>query len=431
MQKIVHIIFYSSVALIAASLLLIHLPSANPVAVFGAVFIASSVIYSLMAWTLFRVKISNAVLYSMLAAALAIRLTFISVSPIGSEDAYRYMWDGKVEAHGINPYLYSAVDPRLDALHSSLLPGAMNHADLKTIYFPLSEWVFHFCYYLSGESFWGYKAVLLLAEAGTFAVLLLFLPLLDIPRKFILLYALSPLPIIEFAVDSHIDAVGLPLLLVSLFLYFREKKIPSYVLLGLSISIKPVGLIILPALFFFENGWRNKVYALLLPLMTVGAQFLPYIFTSNPFETLFSFTKNWSFNGAVFELVYLYFQDNQTSRLVCAGMVAVFILILNVKRRDLLHTVYFSLLLLMLLSPVVHPWYVAWVVAVLPVMRKWSGIALAAGASLTSFTVMNYRLTGVWQQYPTAMVIEYLPVAVLLAVELRGYFFTRDNYSAV
>ena len=46
----------------------------------------------------------------------------------------------------------------------------------------------------------------------------------------------------------------------------------------------------------------------------------------------------------------------------------------------------------MLLSPVVHPWYVAWVAVLLPMVRRWSGIALAAGVSLTSFTVMNYRL---------------------------------------
>jgi len=50
-------------------------------------------------------------------------------------------------------------------------------------------------------------------------------------------------------------------------------------------------------MFFFEKGWRNKLSALLVPLMTVGVQFLPYVFTSNPFETLFSFTKDWSFNG--------------------------------------------------------------------------------------------------------------------------------------
>ena len=422
MQKSLEAVFFFSVASIVAGIMLLHLPMAHPVVIFGAVFIAASVLYAVMSWTLFRVEISRAALFSIIAVALAVRLSFISGSPIGSEDAYRYIWDGKVQANGINPYLYTAHDARLDSLHSPLLPAAMNHADLKTIYFPLSQWIFYSCYQLSGEALWGYKAVLLIAEIGSVAALFLFLSMLNIPRKYVLLYALCPLSIIEFAVDAHLDAVGLPLFLFSLLFYLKQRKILSYVLLGLSISIKPVGLILLPAMFFFEKGWRNKLSALLVPLMTVGVQFLPYVFTSNPFETLFSFTKDWSFNGVVFEGVYLCSQDNQLSRSVCAGLLGISILLLNFRRKDFLETAYFSLLVLILLSPVVHPWYVAWVAVLLPVVRRWSGIALAAGVSLTSFTVMNYRLTGNWGQYPVILAVEYLPMILFLAAELRDYF---------
>lgn len=431
MHKSLQTILFFSIATIAAGILLLHFPTAHPVVVFGSVFIAASVLYAAMSWTLFRVDISEAVLLSIIAAAVVVRLSFIAGNPIGSEDAYRYIWDGKVQAHGINPYLYTALDPQLDSLHSPLLPSAMNHADLKTIYFPLTQWIFYCCYKLSGEALWGYKIVLLIAEIGTISALYIFLPLLSIPRKFTLLYAFCPLPIIEFAVDSHLDAVGLPLFLFSLLFFLKERKILSYVLLGLSSSIKPVGLIVLPAMFIFEKGWRNKMFAFLIPLITVGVQFLPYLFTSNPFETLLSFTKDWSFNGVVFEAVYLYFRDNQFSRLICGVILGIVILLLNYKQKHFLDTVYFSLVALILLSPVVHPWYVAWVAVLLPIERRWSGIALAAGVSLTSFTVMNYRLTGDWEQYPVVLIIEYLPMIVLLAVELRSHFSERREPSAV
>jgi hypothetical protein len=88
---------------------------------------------------------------------------------------------------------------------------------------------------------------------------------------------------------------------------------------------------------------------------------------------------------------------------------------------------YFSVLLLMLSSPVVHPWYVTWVAVLLPMARRWSGIALAAGVSLTSFTIMNFRLTGIWEQYPIVLAVEYLPVLVLLAVELRHHLSKRNE----
>ncbi|MGA7160855.1 MAG: hypothetical protein WBZ48_07625 [Bacteroidota bacterium] len=430
MQKEVSIVFFFSIISIISGILLLHLPTVHPVVIFGSMFIAASVMFTVMAWTLFRVEVPTKILFGIVAVGLIVRLSFVTTSPIGSEDAYRYVWDGKVEAYGTNPYLYAALDSRLDSLHSPHLPAAMNHADLKTIYFPLSEWIFYLSYRLSGEAFWGYKTVFLLAEVGTICALFLLLSMLHIPQKFILLYAVSPLPIFEFAVDAHLDAVGLPLFLFSLLFYLKERKTLSYVFLGLSMSIKPVGLILLPALFFFEKGWRNKLYALLIPLTTVGVQFLPYIFSSNPFETLFTFTKDWSFNGAVFESVYACVHDNQLSRLFCAGILGLLVFLLNVKRRDLPTTAYFSLLALMLLSPVVHPWYVAWMAVLLPVMRRWSGIAFVAGVSLTSFTVMNYRLTGLWVQYPAVLVIEYLPVILLMIVELREYFLKRQEQSA-
>ena len=239
MQKSLEAAFFFSVASIVAGIMLLHLPMAHPVVIFGAVFIAASVLYAVMSWTLFRVEISRAALFSIIVVAVVVRLSFISGSPIGSEDAYRYIWDGKVQANGINPYLYTAYDARLDFLHSPLLPAAMNHADLKTIYFPLSQWIFYSCYQLSGEALWGYKAVLLFAEISAIAALYLFLSMLTIPRKFILLYVLCPLPIIEFAVDAHLDAVGLPLFLFSLLFYLKRKKILCTSFSGFQYRLNP------------------------------------------------------------------------------------------------------------------------------------------------------------------------------------------------
>ncbi|HTR80679.1 MAG TPA: glycosyltransferase 87 family protein, partial [Bacteroidota bacterium] len=302
---------------------------------------------------------------------------------------------------------------------------------LKTIYFPLSEWIFYCCYQLSGEMLWSYKILYLIAEMATMFGLYLILTRLNIPKKYLLLYALCPLSIIEFAVDGHLDAVGLPFFIFGLFFYLNDRKYLAYVLLGLSISIKPVGLIFLPLFLFFEKGWRNKITAVVVPPLTVAVQFIPYIFTSNPFETLFDFTKNWSFNGIVFETLNLYFNDNQPSRLWCGVLLVIVLALLLFKRRNFTDTLYFALLSLMIFSPVVHPWYVGWIAVILPIARRWSGIALAAGVSLTSFTVMHYRLTGVWQQYPAVLALEYIPVIVLAIVELRGHLAWKGDTSVV
>jgi hypothetical protein len=73
---------------------------------------------------------------------------------------------------------------------------------------------------------------------------------------------------------------------------------------------------------------------------------------------------------------------------------------------------------MLIFSPVVHPWYIGWLIILLPVAPRPSGIFYAALGSLTAITIMNYQLYGVWKEYSPALIAEYLPVIVLLVREL-------------
>lgn len=72
----------------------------------------------------------------------------------------------------------------------------------------------------------------------------------------------------------------------------------------------------------------------------------------------------------------------------------------------------------MIFSPVVHPWYIAWLGVLVPLTQKWSGIFFVALSSLTTVTVMNYQLYGVWIDYWWVLLIEYLPVIIFMLIEL-------------
>jgi hypothetical protein len=331
------------------------------------------------------------------------------------------LWDGKVQTFGINPYLYAPISDSLNHLHSALLPESINHPEMKTIYFPLSQWIFFICYQLSGEAIWGIKLILILTEIATIIGLILLLVRLELPSKFVLFYALCPLPIFQFAIDAHLDGLGFPLFIFSLLLYLRRRMMLSLFLLGLSISIKPIGLILLPILFLCERTWKKRMKIFAIPILTVALQFIPYLIYSNPFESLFTFSKHWTFNGIIFEFLNLLFMDNQKSRLICAILLGLSLIIVYFSKKQLFDKIYFSVLLLLLLSPVVHPWYVGWLTILLPITRQWSGIIFTALVSLTSLTVLNYKLYGVWEQSPLILIIEYLPVIIFLLLELRTY----------
>ncbi len=406
-----------SILLLLAILSLFVLPFA-PIVNYTITFIASSALFLITAFTIFRAGIPEKAILALLAASLIVRLAFITTTPIGSDDIYRYMWDGKVQANAVNPYQFAPDDAALRRLSSEQIPELVNHADLKTIYFPLSEWLFFVSYTISGEQVWGYKLLLLVSEIFSLYGLALLTKKLNIPLKFVLLYALCPMLIYEFALDAHADGFGLPLLIFSLYFYFSGRKIPGLFFLGLSLSIKPAGLILLPLFFFEEKDWKTRIRILLIPVLTVAVQFIPYVFSANPFEALLAFVKHWTFNGFVFNMLNLYFDDNQKSRLVCAILLSIVILLLSLSKKDFMEKIYLAILLLLLFSPIVHPWYVGWLAAVIPMARKWSGIVYVSTLSLTSFTYISYQLHGEWKEEPVQWLMIYLPVIVFLLMEL-------------
>lgn len=400
----------------------------KPIIIYSAVWIGFSVLYLFFSYTIKNFEQSKKIIYVLIAAGILVRLLFLLSQPIGSDDVYRYMWDGKVQNAGINPYLYKPVDEKLNSLHSDLLPSKMNFQNMKTIYFPLSQWLFYLGYKLSGETVWAYKLLLLLSELLTIFLLLKILSKLKIETKYILLYVLAPLPIIQFALDAHLDGFGLPLLLAFIYYYLHDRKIISAIFLGLSFSIKPVGVLILPILFLREKKISDKLLMCAVPFIAFGVQFIPYIFTSNPFEAFIIYTRNWFYNGLVFNQLNSFIHNNQTSRLWCSTLLFISLIPVYFSKKNFIDKIYFAVLLLMIFSPVVHPWYIAWTLILAIVAKKWSGIYFAAAASLTSLTVLNYQLFGAWKDYMLVQIAEYLPVMILIVYEFLKSGDEKNTY---
>lgn len=405
--------------LMMIGLLLIHWLPLNPAVSYALVFVSTSLVFLWFAWSLQSSDPPTWFILLAVILALFVQLSFLNLTPIGSDDVYRYMWDGKVQASGISPYRFAPNDSALDSLRSPLIPASVNHPDMKSVYFPLTQWLFYAAYALSQESLWGYKLILFIAQIAAIAGLLLVLKKLRIPPKYVLLFALCPLPILQFGLDAHVDAVGLPLLIFGLVFYLDSKKALAYALFALSISVKPVALLLLPVLFLREKGIREKAKVLLVPSIILAGQFLPYVFGSNPFEGLLTFTSHWTFNGVVFETLNLYYANNQTSRIICAALLVASLLPLYRSKKNLTDVLYYSVILLLLFSPVVHPWYVTWLTALLPFARRWSGIVYSAAASFTAYTIVQFKLYGNWEQSAFVLALEYIPVIILLMLELR------------
>lgn len=412
---------YSKITFVLSSffflLFFLFLSNFQPIINYTIVYLSSSLIFIILCFLIFKTDFSNKNIFILITLSLILRIIFISVQPIGSDDYYRYLWDGKVIANGINPYKYSADAEELTNLHSEVLPSKVNHANLKTVYPPLSIIIFYFSYILFGESYIGIKIFLLLFEIITFISLYLILKKLKFPLKNILIYALCPLPIFQFFIDAHVDGFGISLLALSILFYLDKKIDLSLIFTGLSICIKPVGILLLPIYFLNERNLKEKIKVVVIPILTCGIFYLPFIFTGKVFEALTNFTVNWTFNGFIFDLLNFILNDNQKTRFICGIIFLIIYLLIIFSKQKLLDKIYLSIFFLLIFSPVVHPWYAVWLAVLLPFIPKKSGIAFTGLISLTVFTILIYQTTSVWNDYIFILLLEYLPVVFIFVRE--------------
>src|SRR5262249_55179633 len=82
----------------------------------------------------------TAVLCAIGIASIPGILLLIPAPPF-SDDLYRYLWDGRVLRHGIDPYRSSPEDPALARLRDELWTR-INNRELPTIYPPLAQVLF-------------------------------------------------------------------------------------------------------------------------------------------------------------------------------------------------------------------------------------------------------------------------------------------------
>ncbi|MGE5364616.1 MAG: hypothetical protein ACM3SM_10830 [Bacteroidota bacterium] len=370
---------------------------------------------------------SRYLFYVLLFFGILYRITLLPVPPTASDDIYRYIWDGKVQLNGISPYRYAPSDSHLNHLHSDMLPAKMNYKNMKSIYPPVAQYVFRLNYILFGESIYGFKIIMFFFDMLLIASLVLLLKSLGRPISHAAYYFLAPLPAMQFMADGHLDIIGISLLMLSLSLLFRSKqlssntpaKIAGYIVLGLSVASKLISGMIFPFLIDKRKIIRSSIL-LLLPTAAFALTYIPYIEPGvNPFESLKNFASNWAFNGSVFYILVKILQNNQYARLVCMllFMVVTVVLFLRSNMNTLDKTVIIFFIFL-LLSPTVHPWYVCWFAALFPLYFSYSGLTFICTANLANHVVIDYQLRGTWHQNEWLLLLEYLPVYAVMAIEM-------------
>lgn len=239
---------------------------------FVAIALAQGTVYLIAVWVVLRDDEAPRYLTVVLVFAALLRLTVLFAPPYLSTDIYRYVWDGRVQAAGTNPYNFVPADPALRSLRDGDIYPRINRRDYAhTIYPPLAQILFLAITRISESVTW-MKACMVGFEGLGVWMLLRWLALLGLPAERTLIYVWHPLTVWEFAGSGHIDAAAIALLAAAL--WARQRNFPAFtgITLAAATLIKLYPAVLFPALYR-RRDWKMP----LAFLITMVAGYIPYL----------------------------------------------------------------------------------------------------------------------------------------------------------
>jgi len=222
---------------------------------FMKIAFVQSAIYLVAAWIVIRARSSNSTLLIAIAFAIIFRLGILFAPPYLSDDIYRYVWDGRVQAAGINPYRYIPAAPELAHLRDETIYPRINRKDwAHTIYPPVAQVVFLITTRISESVTW-MKATMLLFELVTFWAVAQLLALLGRPRQLLLMYAWHPLVVWEFAGSGHVDAISIAFIALAFLAWQRKSDLGAGLTLACATLVKLFPVVLVPTVLK-RDRWR-------------------------------------------------------------------------------------------------------------------------------------------------------------------------------
>jgi hypothetical protein len=357
----------------------------------------------------------------------------IFTRPTLSDDMYRYVWDGRVQAHGISPYQYTPRAPQLSRWRDRAIWPFINRKRSITIYPPAAQMAFALLWRIWPDNVRWFQIVM--AASGLLAGLLL-VGLLDAlgrsPGRG-LIYLWSPLLAFETAHAAHLDGLILPLLVGAWWARVKERDTLVGVLLGLATAIKFYPALLLPALWRPEHPqgrWR-------MPLafaITVVASYLPYLAVSGAGVIGFLpkyLGETFNLSPLVSLLRWLFIQIDLPRQgaawLLLAALIIIAVVMLRRPAPNGETAVRRSIWLIgayILLTANLFSWYLLWLLPLLALFMQpgrflglradaWSGWWLFSG-----LIVLSYTFFIGWKTKPLAVLVQFWPLYGLLLFDL-------------
>ncbi len=419
----------------------------NDIPMFAVCYTIAFVAYILLAFRVAKDGESSdkTAFWIIIAFSVIFRFTLMPAAP--SDDIYRYIWEGKLQLNGINPYLLPPNSETLAHFRDDLYAG-INHKDLTTIYPPLSLLMFALGDVVS-HSLIAMKSVFLFFE---FLLIFIIIRLLKLQGKNackVLIYAWSPLPLISFAARGHCDSLQIFFVVLALYLYAKRGVLAPVVAISLAVVSKFISVIVLP---FFLIGKKPKY--IFVVFAVIGACYLPFVGAGKGlFTTLFHFGSKFHYNDSAHFVIHSLLPDYPLiEKLITSGIFGGVLIYLYkryfgkgnfliwwrpdnnqlsaspeqiiINNDNIIRLSFFAIGTFLILTPTAHPWYFTWIVPFLCFNHSKAWLILTG--TLICYYFMNHSLFSslieyegewVWKEVHWLKIPEYAPFYLLLIYE--------------
>jgi hypothetical protein len=289
-------------------------------------------------------------------------------SPPLSSDAYRYAWDARVQASGVNPYRYAPDDPALARLRDGEVWPSINLPSWKTVYPPGAEGSYLLARGVFGSGPRATTWLFLAAEAAAVMLLLLVLCRTGAPLERIALYAWHPLAVSEIAGNGHVDALAI-LAFAALLAAWQARRFAlagAAVALGTLVKLGPA---LLGAALARRGGRRFALTAIALtalaylPYLSVGAAVL---------GDIGRYVERQRFGGSLWWLLSPLVGHAGATILLAVGLAALTAVVALREHESIEQVARSGLLVLgglLLVLSYVQPWHALWLLPFLVLTR--------------------------------------------------------------
>lgn len=341
--------------------------------------------YFILIWKIREGQSLNLKFFIVLAIVLRILLVFSP--PIIEDDYWRYLWDGRVLAHSLNPYAYAPDNPYYDSL-DIFYRSKIGFKEFGTIYPPISISIFAIAHLIKPDSLLILKLILTIFEILSGVIVWQWLKLRKQNVEWSLIYFLSPLVLKDIANSGHLDSIAVFFSTLSFYLLARNlsavknrfsSSLWVWISFAMAVGSKLYPLILLPLIIRFD---KNRIKGFCLFIFIIGLFYLPFLSAkSEMLDGTKAFAKYWLFNASLFRVFSIMInpiaealplassfraliEQGLLVKAIVGVMSVSFCIWIAKKTKDagsLPSALSLSIGSVLLLSPVVNSWYVLWI----------------------------------------------------------------------